>query len=135
MPGPELLLQVANQIVSFSVVTVLFAMIFKILPDIEVRWRDVWIGAVATALVFTVGKFGLGLYLGRTAVGSAYGAAGSLVVVLVWAYYSNPLFGRRVYANYTRTYGSRKRQTSNVAAVTEQASAEQALPASKTPTA
>jgi membrane protein len=88
MPGPELLLQVANQIVSFSVVTVLFAMIFKILPDIEVRWRDVWIGAVATALLFTVGKFGLGLYLGRTAVGSAYGAAGSLVVVLVWAYYS-----------------------------------------------
>ena len=135
LPGPESVLQVANQGISLAVMTVLFAMIFKILPDVEIRWRVVWIGAAATALFFTIGKFVLGLYLGRAAVGSAYGAAGSLVVVLVWVYYSAQILylGAEFTQSYARMYGSRIRPTANATAVTERARAEQGLPASTKP--
>lgn len=74
--------------VSLAVVTVLFALIFKVLPDVAVKWQDVWLGALVTALLFVAGKFAIGLYLGTSDVGSAYGAAGSLIVILVWIYYS-----------------------------------------------
>jgi membrane protein len=78
--------------VSFISVTTLFAMIYKFLPDVVIRWRDVWIGAALTAFLFTIGKFLIGLYLGSSGVTSAYGAAGSLITVLLWVYYSSLIF-------------------------------------------
>ncbi|HVZ30475.1 MAG TPA: YihY/virulence factor BrkB family protein [Asticcacaulis sp.] len=104
---PEVLLHLLNLIVSFSVITVLFAMIFKILPDVDIKWRDVWIGAAITALLFTFGKQLIGLYLGRSAFSSTYGAAGSLIVVLVWIYYSAQIFfiGAEFTQVYTRYMG------------------------------
>jgi membrane protein len=114
IPGPDLLLQVANQGISFVVITLLFAMIFKFLPDVEIRWRDVWIGAAVTALLFSIGKFAIGFYLGHAAVGSAYGAAGSLVAVLVWVYYSAQILyaGAEFTQVYARTFASRIRTDS-----------------------
>ena len=90
--GWQLLLQIINFGVSFALITVAFAMIYKFLPRVGVAWRDVWIGAALTALLFTVGKFLIGLYLGRSSVASGFGAAGSLVVLLVWVYYSAQIF-------------------------------------------
>jgi membrane protein len=89
------LLQVVNQVISLAVVTALFAVIFKVLPDATVAWRDVWVGAAVTAVLFVVGKFLIGFYLGRSNPGEAFGAAGSLAVMLVWIYYSSMilLFG------------------------------------------
>jgi membrane protein len=83
------LLQVLEVLVSFGVITLLFAMIFKILPDVHLSWRDVWFGAATTSALFTLGKYLIGLYLGRASIGSAYGAAGSIVVLLVWVYYAS----------------------------------------------
>jgi membrane protein len=87
-PGVPTLMQVANFVISFLVITALFALVFKYLPDAEVAWRDVWFGAVATAALFTVGKYLIGLYLGRAGVTTPFGAAGSLVAFVVWVYYS-----------------------------------------------
>ena len=81
-------LQVLNLAVSLVVITLLFGMIFKLLPDAKVAWREVWLGAFATSALFTAGKYLIGLYLGRASVGSAYGAAGSAVVLMVWVYYA-----------------------------------------------
>ena len=91
-------------IVDFSVVVVLFAMMFKFLPDVEVCWRDVWAGALMTAVLFLIGKWGLGLYLGSGAVASTYGAASALITLLLWVYYSSQilLFG----AEFTQVYAS-----------------------------
>ena len=103
---PEAALHVANAVVSFVVVTTLFAAIFKYLPDRSgVAWRDVWVGAVATSLLFVAGKFLIGLYLARSEPGSAYGAASALAVILVWIYYSGMivLFG----AELTQASGGR----------------------------
>ncbi|BCA56041.1 Ribonuclease BN [Nitrospira sp. KM1] len=88
LPFPEFLLETFNLLLSFSVITFLFALIFKILPDTTLAWRDVWLGAMISAGLFSIGKFAIGMYIGKTEVGSAYGAAGSLVIVLVWVYYS-----------------------------------------------
>jgi membrane protein len=109
VPGLDVLLQVANNLVSFGIVTLLFAMIYKILPDAEIEWRDVWIGAAITALLFVVGKFLIGLYLGYSAPASAYGAAGSLVVLLLWVYYSAQilLFGAELTQVQANSFGSR----------------------------
>jgi membrane protein len=90
--GWAIVLQVVNQVVSFGIVTVLFALMYRILPRVAVGWHDVWIGSAATALLFSVGKFAIGLYLGKAAVSSGFGAAGSIVVLLVWVYYSSQLF-------------------------------------------
>lgn len=89
----------------FAVVVLLFAMIFKFLPDVEIQWRDVWIGAVMTALLFGIGKWLLGLYLGSGAANSAYGAASSLITLLLWVYYSSQilLFG----GEFTQVYATR----------------------------
>ena len=81
-------LAVIDIAVSLTVITLLFALIFKVLPDVIISWRDVWLGAFVTALLFVAGKFAIGLYLGTASVGSAYGAAGALIVILVWIYYS-----------------------------------------------
>ena len=88
--------------ISFAVITALFALIYKLVPDASVAWKDVWVGAAITALLFVIGKSLIGLYLGRTAVGSAYGAAGSLVVLVVWIYYSSQIL--LLGAEFTRVY-------------------------------
>lgn len=107
--GLGILSQAANTLLSFALVTVLFALIFRMLPDTDVDWRDVWVGAVVTAILFTLGKYLIGLYLGTSSVGSAYGAAGSLVVLVVWIYYSAQIlfFGAELTQVYARRYGSR----------------------------
>jgi membrane protein len=80
--------QLINFIVSFGVITVLFALMFKILPDVRIRWKDVWIGAMVTTLLFIAGRFGLGFYFGKAQPGSTYGAAGSIVLIMLWVSYS-----------------------------------------------
>ncbi len=111
LPAPEAVLHAGNFVLSFIVITALFAMIYKFLPDAKVEWHDVWRGATATALLFVIGKFILGLYLGKAGVASAYGAAGSLVVLLVWVYYSAQIFffGAEFTQVYANTYGSKIR--------------------------
>lgn len=104
LPVPASVLYVANIIVSFAVITVLFALIYKFVPDIKLPWNDIWIGAAATSLLFTIGKSAIGLYLGKAGVGSAYGAAGSLVVLLVWIYYSAQIFF--LGAAFTKVYAA-----------------------------
>lgn len=92
LPMPELVLSALNFAVSLAATSVLFALIFKYVPETEIQWRDVWFGSFVTALLFTIGKSLIGLYLGKASIGSAYGAAGSLVVVIVWVYYSSMIF-------------------------------------------
>jgi membrane protein len=110
-PGSGIVLQIVNNAVSLAVITVLFALIFKYLPDAHpaIAWKDIWVGALITAALFTVGKFGIGLYLGKSSVGSAYGAAGSLVLLLVWVYYSAQIlfFGAEITQVCARRHGSR----------------------------
>jgi membrane protein len=90
--GWTVVLEVLNFLVSFGVVTGLFAMIYKFMPSIRIPWRDVWVGALVTALLFTIGKSAIGIYLGSTNMASGFGAAGSLVVLLAWIYYSAQIF-------------------------------------------
>lgn len=108
IPGGEAVLHIVQLVLSFGVSTVLFAVIFKFLPDTKIEWRDVWFGALFTSFLFVVGKFGLGLYLGKSAVGSSYGAAGSLVILLLWVYYSAQILflGAEFTQVYARTHGS-----------------------------
>jgi membrane protein len=103
------LAQFFNFTVAFVIIAALFAMIFKLLPDVKMAWSDVWLGAVLTAVLFTVGKFAIGLYLGHSAMASSYGVAGSFVVLLVWTYYSSQIlfFGAELTQVYANTYGSR----------------------------
>lgn len=89
-------------LVSLVFVTMLFAMIYKILPDVEIEWRDVWIGAALTSVLFSIGKIGIGMYLGSTGVTSPYGAAGSLITILLWVYYSSLIFF--LGAEFTQVY-------------------------------
>ena len=122
LPGQEFLLQTADFVMSFGIITLLFAMMFKLLPDVTVKWNDVWVGAAATALLFTVGKLLIGLYLGKSDVGSVYGAAGSLVLLLVWVYYSAQIlfFGAEFTAVYADQYGLRIRPTANAIPLTKE---------------
>lgn len=110
-----ILVYVSNEILSLLVVTLLFAMLFRFLPDVIIAWSDVWLGAAVTAVLFEVGKFLIGLYLGRSGVASAYGAAGSLVVLLVWLYYSAQifLFGAEFTKIYARQRSSKIMPTAN----------------------
>ena len=109
LPGMTSLWQLLNFAISFGVITLLFALIYKYLPDVKIRWKDVWIGATITALLFTIGKFLIGLYLGRGSLGSAYGAAGSLIVFLAWVFYSAQilLFGAEFTQVYARKYSKK----------------------------
>jgi membrane protein len=108
LPGPLAVLESVNGLLSFVVVTLLLAMIFKLLPDAEIAWSDVWVGAGVASLLFTIGKALIGLYLGRSTLASAYGAAGSLVIVLVWIYHSAQilLLGAEVTHVYANKHGS-----------------------------
>ena len=109
LPFQELALQIINLVVSIGIITILFALIFKVLPDAEIAWKDVWLGAFFTALLFSIGKTLIGLYLGSSTVASAYGAAGSLVLLLLWAYYSGQilLFGAEFTQQYANRMGAR----------------------------
>ena len=98
----ETVLHAANFAMSFAVVAILFALIYKFLPQTHIEWRDVWVGAAITALLFEVGKLLIGLYLGKSAIASSYGAAGSLVVLLLWVYYSAQIF--LLGAEFTKAY-------------------------------
>ena len=102
LPGGMVIALAVYLVFDFTVVVLLFAMIFKFLPDVKIQWRDVWIGAVITAILFGIGKWLLGFYLGSGAAGSAYGAASSLITLLLWVYYSSQilLFG----AEFTQVY-------------------------------
>jgi membrane protein len=107
-PVHETGLHAITFLVSFVVITVLFAAVYKIMPDVELQWSDVSVGACFTAFLFTIGKQLIGLYLGEAEIGSGYGAAGSLVVILVWVYYSAQIFffGAEFTKVYTRRFGS-----------------------------
>lgn len=108
----EILANVIDFLVSLAFITTLFAMIYKIMPRVKVNWADVWIGAAVTALLFTLGKFLIGFYIGKSGLTSGFGAAGSLVVMLAWVYYSAQIFlmGAEFTWAYAITFGSRREQ-------------------------
>ncbi|HET7394129.1 MAG TPA: YihY/virulence factor BrkB family protein [Candidatus Binatia bacterium] len=106
--GMAVLTHALDVLVSFAFITLLFALIYKFLPDAKIQWRDVWIGAALTSILFTIGKSLIGLYLGNSGVTSVYGAAGSLITVLLWVYYSALIFffGAELTRVYATEYGS-----------------------------
>ncbi len=106
--GVEMIAHLLDMSISFILITALFAMIYKVLPDIRIQWRDVWIGAALTSILFTLGKLLIGLYLGYSGISSTYGAAGSLITVLLWVYYSSLIFflGAESTQVYASQYGS-----------------------------
>ncbi|MBV9301304.1 MAG: YihY/virulence factor BrkB family protein [Acidobacteriaceae bacterium] len=108
LPGEEVLLHVMNTVVSFVIITGLFASIYKIMPDVPIEWRDVILGGAATSLLFTLGKLLLALYLGKASIASSYGAAASLVILVVWVYYSGQIFffGAELTRSFANCYGS-----------------------------
>lgn len=109
LPVPEYALHILNVLLSFLVITFLFAVIYKVLPDVSIKWSDVAVGAAVTSVLFTIGKLLLALYLGKTSLASTYGAAGSFIVILVWVYYSAQIFyiGAEFTRVYSRRFGSR----------------------------
>ncbi len=108
IPGIDFIWQIVNFLLGFAITTVLFGLIFKVLPDVKITWSDVWIGAALTSLLFSLGRFVLGQYLGNGSFGSTYGAAGSIVVVIAWVYYAAQIlfFGAEFTQVYARKYGS-----------------------------
>lgn len=105
LPAPESVLHIANLLLSFVIITGLFAAIYKIMPDVRIEWRDVLLGAGVTSLLFTIGKFLIGLYLGKASFASTYGAAASVVILIVWVYYSGQVFFFG--AEFTKTFATR----------------------------
>ena len=127
IPGLQFLWSILNFVISFGVITLLFALIYRFLPDVKITWGDVGIGAAMTALLFTIGKSLIGLYLGNSSVGSTYGAAGSFVVVLLWVNYSAQilLFGAEFTQVYARQFGSDKVEPDEYAVCIERTEREQ----------
>jgi len=121
---------IAHNVIFFVLITFLFAMMFKILPDAKVPWRDVWVGSVLTALLFTVGKNLIGIYLGNASIGRAYGGAGSIVVLLVWVYYSAQLvfLGAEFTYAYHKVRGDKVVPEDHAVPVTAEARAQQGIP-------
>jgi membrane protein len=115
LPGGEAIWQLVNFVLSLAMVTGLFALIFKMVPDAEIAWKDVWVGAAVTALLFSLGKLLIGLYLGKSGISSSYGAAGSLVVLVIWVYYSAQilLLGAEFTQAYSQHFGSRVEPSDN----------------------
>jgi membrane protein len=123
---PEAALQVSGSLVSFGVITLLFAMMFKWLPDTPVNWRNVWLGAAITAALFEIGKLLIGLYIGKQALESTYGAAASLVVLLIWIYYSSQIV--LMGAEFTRVHAKRYASFKTDYSVSGPGPAERAAP-------
>ena len=113
------IINIVNAIISLSFVTVVFAMLFKVLPDARVKWKDVWVGSLVTTVLFALGKYLIGFYLGNSSFNSAYGAAGSLVIILVWVYYSTVifLFGAELTFVYAKEIGGGIQPYSNAVKV------------------
>ncbi len=134
IPMGNLVAHAVDFIVSFGVVTALFAMIFKYMPDVKIPWSKVWIGAIVTALLFTAGKYLLGLYLGRASTSSAYGAAGSVIVILMWVYYASVILfaGAEFTQVYAKQTGAKIVPDKYAVPVTEEERAEQGIPKDKT---
>ena len=111
----EILATAVNFFFSLMFLSALFAMLYKLMPRVRIQWRDVWAGAAVTALLFTVGKLLIGIYIGKSAISSGFGAAGSLVIVLVWVYYSAQIFllGAEFTRVYSQAHGSRKGQVAD----------------------
>jgi membrane protein len=136
MPLAELMLPFAtawtvlNTVASVGLSTVVFAMIYKILPDVTVRWRDVWIGALITSGLFTLGRYAIGEYLGKSSIGDRYGATGSLVVILVWVYFSAQILylGAEFTKAYSRKTGSPVVPEPIAVPITDEARARQGIP-------
>ncbi|MBD1920908.1 YihY/virulence factor BrkB family protein [Microcoleus sp. FACHB-831] len=130
VPNLAILWQTLNFLISFGVITVLFAMIYRILPDAKIAWGDVWIGAAITSLLFSIGKWLIGLYLGNSSVGSTYGAAGSFVVLLLWVNYSAQIlfFGAEFTQVYANKFGSQIVPDKNAVFVTKETRAQQGIP-------
>ena len=107
----KIFIPVIDNLLTFLITTLLFAVIFKVLPDAKIKWKDVTIGAFITAILFTLGKFGIGYYLGRSDLATIYGAAGSVVIIMVWAYYSSVILylGAEVTKVYATQYGGKIR--------------------------
>ena len=119
--------------VSFGTTTLLFAMIYKILPDVNIGWRDVWLGAAVTAALFALGKIGIGFYIGRSSFTSVYGAAGSLLVLLAWVYYSSQIlfFGAEFTWVYTNRYGRRFQPSRGARFLSDEMRIHQGIPRNK----
>ena len=126
----ELLLQIGNLVLGFMLTTLVFAMIYKLMPRVAVKWHDVWLGAATTAVLFTIGRFLIGLYIGKTGLASGYGAAGSLVVIFVWVYYSAQIFllGAEFTWVYAKQFGSLQGTATSDAAPMPAASASASAP-------
>ena len=122
LPGGAVVWQMVNIAVSLGVITVLFALIYKVVPDVEIRWRDVWVGALVTAVLFNIGKYLLGFYLGRSTVASSYGAAGSVVALVVWVYYSAQIVfvGAEFTQVFAKKYGVQIRPSKNAMFIAEE---------------
>ena len=135
-PISEFLLQLINLVISIGAITVLFAMIYKYLPDAEIPWRFVWLGAFATAILFSVGKMLIGIYLGNSAVASSFGAAGSLVLLLIWIYYSAQIlfFGAEFTQVYANAHSPRKVLPDTGQPVSQENRQKQPVPAARTQT-
>nr|WP_322112011.1 YihY/virulence factor BrkB family protein [Aerosakkonema funiforme] len=130
LPGIDFVWLLANFVISFGVTTLLFAMIYRFLPDVKIAWSDVWIGAAITSLLFSIGRFLLGMYLGNGSFGSTYGAAGSIVVILAWVYYAAQIlfFGAEFTQVYARKYGSQIVPDKNAIPLTDEARRQQGIP-------
>lgn len=133
----QILNGILNAVVSTAVISVLFALMFKLLPDVKMAWKDVWLGAIVTAILFSLGKGAIGMYLGHSALSSSYGVAGSFVVLLVWVYYSAQIlfFGAELTQVYANRYGSRIVPSENAVPVTEEARAQAGIPRRDAPQA
>ncbi len=129
LPGVEFLWQLLNFILSFAITTLLFGLIYKVLPDVKITWSDVWIGAAITSLLFSIGRYALGTYLGNSGFGSTYGAAGSVVIILVWVYYAAQIlfFGAEFTQVYARRYGSKIVPAKNATLLTDETRTEQGM--------
>jgi membrane protein len=133
LPLGHLILAALNFLISFALISALFAAIYKVLPDKHLEWRDVLVGAVATAFLFTVGKSLIGLYIGSSAVASSYGAAGAIIVILLWIYYSSQIFllGAEFTKVYASHHGSHQAAPQTQAAKEGQSPDQSRLPASR----
>jgi membrane protein len=126
----EWLWQIVNFVASMGLIALLFALVFKVIPDVKIRWRDVALGSIVTAALFTLGKFLIGLYVGKAGVASPYGAAGSLVVIVVWVYYSAHILfiGAEFTQVHTRAMGVPVEPKRGAIPITEEARAQQGIP-------
>jgi membrane protein len=129
LPGGDIVANGVNFLMTIIIVTVMFALLFKYLPDVKIAWKDVWLGAVFTAVLFILGQIALTVYLGSGAVGKSFGAVSSVIIVLVWVYYSAQIFffGAEFTQVYTNKYGSRVVPAENAQFATEEARAQQGI--------